>query len=458
MKIKTKLALRFALIIGSILLFFSVSIYYFSSSYRLKEFQKRLQNRAITNTTLLENVAGIDSSLLHKIDKNTVNLLFEVNNFIYNYDNKLLYKYNESENPLLLSNDILNSIKQNGSIKYREGLRDVVGISYPKKNPKYIIICSAIDFYGINVLNNLKLILGICLLVSLLLIIISALLYSREALKPISNIIKQVDTISANNLSLRVDVAKKNDEISTLAFTFNNMLDRIEESFESQRSFVSNASHELRTPLTIIKGQIDVALMKQGNMDEHTTSLLNSINADVNNLTLLINGFLEMAEANANNKPLKKDNTRVDELLYYVKNDLHNKNKNYVINISFDNTIDDDELKLLAPVNLIMMKRLFYNLIDNACKFSNNNTANIIFQYEKKYLIINIEDNGIGIPANELNDIINPFYRAGNAKNKNGHGIGLSIANVIINLHKGKLEIYSEINKGTKMKVYLPYL
>jgi two-component system sensor histidine kinase ArlS len=457
MKIRTKLALRFALIAGSIILLFAIGIYYFASSYRLKEFQKRLKNRAITTAKLLEKVSGVDSSMLVKIDSNTVNLLFDEENFIYNYKDKLLYRFNEGKATFSISDEILNSIKKNGEIKYSEGLRDVVGFYYPENKPEYVIICSAIDYFGIQEINNLRLILIISLITGIILIIISALFYSREAVKPISDVIGQVQSISANNLSSRLTEEGNKDEISMLAHTFNDMLNRLEKSFELQRGFVSNASHELRTPLTSINGQIDVALMDVLNKDEYT-SVLNSIKADIRELTTLTNSFLEMAESGMENSHLIAAQTRIDDLLFIVKREVHEKNKNYIINISFDDTINDDT-KLIIPANLSMLKRLFHNLIDNACKFSNDKTVNIIISSSVlNRLLIYFKDTGIGIPESEIDKITEPFYRASNVSGKKGYGIGLSMAKQIVALHKGEINISSKLNKGTTIKLSFPYI
>ena len=453
MKIKTKLALRFALIIGSILLLFSITIYYFSSAYQLKEFKSRLKYKAINTGIRLVNLPEIDSSLLARMDKITINQLYDETREIYDYNNKkLLYYFNEGKTPFSSTISIINTIKKNGQISYSEGQRDVVGILYPKDNPKFIIICSAIDFNGIKDLNNLKLILIISLVVSLIIIIISALFYSREALKPISKIIMQMDNITASHLHSRVIVDERKDEIAALALTFNNMIDRIEEAFNMQKNFVSHASHELRTPLTSIKGQIDVALMRARDIEEYI-SILNSINSDIQILTELTNGFLDMAESGMDDHKLKTEKIRVDDVLFYVKNEFREKHNKYNINISFENTIDDDS-KLILHANLSLLKILFYNLIDNACKFSDNKSVNVIISTsEQFYLIIYFIDNGIGIPESEINKITEPFYRASNISGKSGYGIGLSIVKQIVSLHNGQINITSELNKGSTVKL-----
>ena len=140
-------------------------------------------------------------------------------------------------------------------------------------------------------------------------------------------------------------------------------------------------------------------------------------------------------------------------MLFYVKNEFREKHNKYNINISFENTIDDDS-KLILHANLSLLKILFYNLIDNACKFSDNKSVNVIISTsEQFYLIIYFIDNGIGIPESEINKITEPFYRASNISGKSGYGIGLSIVKQIVSLHNGQINITSELNKGSTVKL-----
>jgi signal transduction histidine kinase len=454
MKIRTKLSIQFTLIASTILLLFSISIYYFSAEHRTKEFLSRLQNRAISTVRIME-VTGKNSKLLEIIDKNTVNLLYDENILIYDYKKNIqIYKNCKDTTAREVNTEFLNNVKKYGQYSYTEGTREILGIIYPDKNPEYIVVASALDLTGIKTLNNLKTVLVIGFISCVILVIVSALFYSTEALKPISKIIRQVERITASKLNSRVSIGRSKDEIFELAKTFNDMLDRLENAFEAQRNFVAHASHEMRTPLTSMKGQIEVALMNTRSIDEYI-SVLNSINDDVENLTTLTNGFLEMIEASVESNQLKMQPVRIDEILFAAKKEISKRNTKYNINISFTDSIDD-ESKLTITANPYLLKILFHNLIDNGCKFSEDNTVEVSLQIDGNCLSILFIDRGIGIPAKDINRITDSFYRASNVNKVQGHGIGLSIASKIISLHQGTMSISSEINKGTQIKVLLP--
>jgi two-component system, OmpR family, sensor histidine kinase ArlS len=456
MKIKTKLTLKFSLIVTTILLLFSSAIYFFSAEYRSGEFKKKLTNRAITVARLMTIVSDTNNVLFDQINRNTVNMLYDENLFIYDYNSfALLYSSYNDPSADKYNISFLHEIKQNATSTYSENGRETIGVVYPDDEPKYIAVASAVDQYGNNVLINLKFILIGGLLIGLLITIVMAFFFANDALKPISGIIKQVDNITASRLYSRVSVGKSKDEISTLARTFNNMLDRLENAFAMQKSFVSNSSHELRTPLTSMKGQIEVTLMNKRSEEEYI-AVLNSLMADTENMTTLINGFLEMAESNMEGKLLKVQQIRIDELLFSVKDEIVMRHKGYTINICFDDSkIDDYRLILFGNPHLLRV--LFLNIIDNACKFSINNTANIIIKYANNWLDIGIHDKGIGIPESEISRITEPYYRASNVGNISGHGIGMSIAKKIIDLHRGEFKISTVINERTNINVLLPF-
>jgi signal transduction histidine kinase len=232
------------------------------------------------------------------------------------------------------------------------------------------------------------------------------------------------------------------------------MLDRIEEAFKLQKSFVSNASHELRTPLTAITGQIEVSLMNKRSQQEYE-AVLTSILEDTRSLNKLTNGLLELTHANMDIAGVKLINVRIDELLWQVKNDVIKHNPNYKINIQVSN-LPEDESKLIMLGSEPLLKTAFSNVIENACKFSFGKEVNISFSVNDNAIELNVKDHGIGISQTDIEKIFQPFYRGGNAKKYFGHGLGLSLAQKIIHLHKGLLSIDSEINNYTVVKITFP--
>jgi two-component system, OmpR family, sensor histidine kinase ArlS len=269
-------------------------------------------------------------------------------------------------------------------------------------------------------------------------------------------VISEVSSISASNLSQRVNEGNGNDEIAQLAITFNKMLERIETAFKMQKSFVSNASHELRTPLASITSQIEVVLMKERKNEDYKDVLL-SVLDEARGLTNLSNNLLEIARSEQDAGIMKVAKVRLDELLIQTQSDMMTARPASIIEIDIlDNTNDDDhDLSIQGNENLL--KLIFNNLIDNACKFSDNKPVKVTIEYQKDDVKLRVEDQGIGIAPEDLPHIFEAFYRAGNAQSKKGHGIGLSLISKIIRLHSGTVDVKSELGKGTIVEVILPY-
>ncbi|OFX47836.1 MAG: hypothetical protein A2046_07190 [Bacteroidetes bacterium GWA2_30_7] len=454
MKIRNKLTLLFALIVSGLLIAFSLSVYILSANFRTDQFYSRLKDRAITTARLLLAVKEVDSGLLRIIDRNSL-LLSQEHILIYNNDNELIYNSLE-EDTTNISLNIINKVRLNNELRYDINDKEILGIQFHKETKHFVVIASAYDMYGRSKLQFLKLILIIGFILSITIIVFSGLIYSAQALKPISKVIYQVDAISATNLNSRVEEGNRKDEIALLAITFNKMLSRLESSFNLQKNFVANASHELRTPLTVIKGQIEVALLKNRTQIEYE-EILNSIHDDIDNMNSLANGLLELAHASKDVSEITKNELRIDDIIWTVQTEMQKKKSYYKILIEFDN-FPDNENDLLIFGNEHLIKSALSNIIDNSCKYSSDNTVNIKISFNKDGFLLEFSDKGIGISDSEINQIFEPFYRASNAKSQKGHGLGLSLTKKIVELHNGKILISSKINQETKVVIFFPKL
>lgn len=457
MKIRTKLALYFTLIVASILILFAISIYFFSSSYRQQQFYSRLKEKATNTAKLLIEVDEVSYDLLKIIDKNTVSLSHR-RIVIYNAQNQKIYDDNDTlvnGNATIDHTDaFLEKIRAKKEIRYQDDLKEVLALEYEGKKNHFVVIASALDIYGLRKLKNLKLILIGGLFACVIATMLAGWIYSGRMLRPIAEVVREVDKITVLNLNKRVNEGNGKDEIAQLSVTFNRMLDRIEEAFKIQKSFVSNASHELRTPLTAITGQIEVSLMKKRTPEEYE-SVLASVLDDARSLNKLTNGLLELTHANMDITGIKLNNIRMDELLWQVKNEVTKHNSNYKINLQISD-LPEEESKLIMLGSEQLLKTAFSNIIENACKFSSGKDVNISFSVTAKAIVLNIKDLGIGIQDSEIQRIFQPFFRGGNAKRFSGHGLGLSLAQKIIQLHNGSLTIDSVVNSFTLVTITFP--
>lgn len=454
MNIKKKLAIKFALIVASILLMSSLAVFYSSAQYRRNEFNSRLKDKAINIAKLLIDVDEVDNNLLKIINKNTIGLP-EEKVIIYNYLNEEIYNSKDKAGDSI-SKDLLNQIRLEKELYYTEGAKEVAGILYPGKYKRYVVVTSAIDTYGLSKLKNLRYVLILVFICSVAITIIAGWIFASQALKPISKVITEVNNISACNLDARLQEGNGKDEITNLAITFNRMLERLETAFNMQKSFVANASHELRTPLTSITSQIDVALIKKRSSEDYE-KVLQSVLEDTKSLSQLFNGLLELAQMDLENKKINIQPIRVDELLLGSIEELIEVKNNYQISFEYDLVADNEE-KLILVGSEPLLKSAMMNLMDNACKFSNEKQATVVLGEESGFLKIRFQDKGIGISKEDLKHIKQLFYRAENALEVKGHGLGLSLTDKIIKLHRGFLEIESTLNKGTTVTVLFPII
>ncbi|HLN75039.1 MAG TPA: HAMP domain-containing sensor histidine kinase [Prolixibacteraceae bacterium] len=451
--IRTRLSIQFTYIVTFILILFSFIIYYFSDSYREAEFYSRLEKKALTTAKLLIQVKEVDYNLMKIIDRNTINAINNETVMIFDDKDKLIYNSSDSES-IPVSKSLTAKIRQSGSIRSHEGKKEVIGLLYIDKNIQYVVLASALDSYGLKKLSNLKWIIIVGFFISIVMTVYLSKIYATRALKPMSDVVKQVDKINIANMDVRVNEGNGTDEIAQLAITFNKMLERLESAFEMQRSFVSNASHELRTPLTSITGQIEVSLMKSRTHEEYKATL-ESVLEDIKNLNALSNGLLDLAKASSDISAVALHPLRIDEILWQTRAELMDRKKNYSISINFSEPIEDDR-ELTVMGNDHLLKTAMANLMDNACKFSADNAVEIILSIRDHCIVAAFSDRGIGIEKDNMENIFLPFFRAENAKNIPGNGLGLSLTDKIIRLHQGTLTLDSQINQGTTVTISIP--
>jgi len=240
--------------------------------------------------------------------------------------------------------------------------------------------------------------------------------------------------------------------LEQLSIRFNQMLDRLEKAFQTQRSFVSHASHELRTPLTAITGQIQVSLLANDNQAD-LKLMIQSVLDDVQQLNKLTNNLLDLTSIDSDDTKFKHTLVNVLEVIWQIRTELLKKNPDYQILISLD---DSAELMPEIQGNEGLLYTALINLIENGAKFSPKHTVEVKIKIENQALLIDFHNEGSEIPANELNQIFEPFKRGSNSRNTKGHGVGLSLTRRIVQLHKGEINVVSSEIEGTTFTLLLP--
>lgn len=272
---------------------------------------------------------------------------------------------------------------------------------------------------------------------------------ARAALRPIRRISRTVQTIgSSGDLSRRLDFVGPTDEISRLAETFDEMMDRLEHVFETQKRFVADASHELRTPLTTIRGNADLMRMAP---PEDQAACLAAIRREAERMSRMVTDLLLLAESDLAEQPIQKRKVSLDELLDEIY-------RSAVVLAGDQVTVtlrQNDPVVIDADPDRI--KQVLLNLTDNALKFTPpSGTVTLSLEARGDSAAIEVADTGVGIPPEEQEAIFRRFYRVDKARTTAGSGLGLAISAWIVQSHGGSIEVRSRPGQGSTFTVLLP--
>ena len=445
LSIKKKLLIYSFLIQAIILTIFSVSLYKALEISTLDKLQ----------ATLKVIILDITDDLLEK-DKITNAILDEEKE--YNFEPLYIRILDDYTHKMLIQTQNFPSNIEHDD-NYLNKLKPSI-ITFEEQND-FLISRIKIDFHGekniiieivttkeilTSTLENILYILSFILPIILILAVIAGNFLIYKSFSPIENILFELKQINANDLSARLKTTKDEDEINQLINEVNNLLGRLESSFERISQFSSDASHELKTPLTIIRGEIEVTLRKERTTDEYKNALNNSLNE----LTLIeqtINDLLFLAKNEKDLMVDKQENFYFDELIDESINEIKSFAILHQVEINF---VLEDSIEFKGFPNLL--KIALKNALKNAIQFSHKNSQVIVKSYINDGIFnISIQDFGIGIPLNEQEKIFEKFYRTDKSRNKNsgGTGLGMSILKKIIDIHKGIIKIKSKENIGT---------
>jgi heavy metal sensor kinase len=270
-----------------------------------------------------------------------------------------------------------------------------------------------------------------------------------RALAPIDAITDTAYRISTADLSSRLNLPDTGDEVSRLANTFDEMLGRIESGFARERQFTSDASHELRTPLTAMRTILNFIREGERPTEEYRQAL-DDLAEETNRLQGLVENLLQLARGERGLE-LHREEIDLSLLLADVADSLRPLAEDKDLTLTCDlppslvNSGDTDHLI-----------RLIVNLLDNAIKYTEQGTITLSARENEGNAIIEVADTGIGIPPEHLPHIFKRLYTVDPARSSGGAGLGLSIARQIVQAHRGRIEVQSEMGNGTKFTVYLP--
>ena len=455
MPVKFRIIFIFSLLVFVILGLVCAAVYYFFYSNRLSNIKVRLSNRAITTARLLSQSEVFDRQLMYKIEAATTVALKDKTVQAYDYTNKRIYAYSDRPGDTIpIDKKILDDARIDKNVYFTIGKKEAIAYHYTDEDNRIVVVSAAYDEDGKMILRQLRLILLLSFCGGVIMTFAVGFIFSKSLLRPVRKIADEVNEISATDFTRRIHTGKSQDEWNYLANTLNQLLIRLQESFETQRRFISNASHELSTPLTSISSQLEVSLQKERSAGEYK-EIIHSVYQDVRQMNKLTQTLLEFAKASGSRGGLELKPVRIDEVLLRLPSEMAKINEKYSVSLSFDELPPDEE-NLLIYGNEELLFMATKNIVLNACKYSEDHHAKINLAVKTDQIIVSIEDKGMGIPKSDLDNIFQPFFRINDERPTDGFGLGLSLASRIIKLHNGQIQVHSEVQKGTLFVIYFP--
>ncbi|QNF34815.1 HAMP domain-containing histidine kinase [Adhaeribacter swui] len=448
MTIRNRLTFTFTALIAIIIFISGLAVYLLVANFTKRDFYNRLADRAILAGQLQLEQDELSAASLAKLKQKSRQTLMGEQVNVYAKEKKSWLTRPPEEAAVLQK--VLPELKRNEFKSFVLNNNQAVAYYYTDNEGDFYILVSGDDASGRRKLKYLQLVLLASFIGSILLVIIVGRVVANQALNPIAAIINQVNKIRATNLHLRLTEDANQDEIAHLSNTFNQMLDRLENSFVLQKNFIANASHELQNPLTAIAGEIEVTLTRDRSLAEYKISL-ERLQSETERLEKLTKNLLKLAQTDQPEVESQAEPFRIDELIMELLEEI----KQPAIRLNLEDLPENPD-NLIVAGNKALLITALKNLLENALKFSHYQPVFVTLKAENQIIAITIRDQGIGIPAADLSNMAHPFFRAHNARGIPGTGIGLNLSNKIIAQHGGSLLIKSQEGEGTEVMVTLP--
>jgi signal transduction histidine kinase len=453
MNLKIRIAFLFSLSVFIILLIFAVTIFIFNENFRREEFFARVESEAKEVAGVLLKDTALPRNTQEVIQHLAASSLQHQGICIFNSSFAILYNTPTDFRPVI-SLEQFGQAQQNGKYRFSERQRQAVILSIQAGTKQYFVVASAVDVYGRRKSDNLKVILTFSVIGGLLLSSLLAFFYVMQIIKPLENLKQQMQKIDERNLTERVKVERGNDEVSQIAEKFNGMLDRLEHAFEMRKNFVQHASHELRTPLANMLSQTEAALSKELVAEDYR-QVLRSLKEDQQDMINLMNALLILSQYEKITYLKDWNEIRIDEVIYDATDFVKQLLPEAVVTVNFTEMPEkEDYLKIQG--NEVLMRSAIQNLMKNAYHYSEDKKVMVSIDAAAKGVTLSFDNLGKQLLEEEQERLFIPFFRGENSINVKGFGLGLSIVQRVVTLHKGSISYKAVGGNINRFIVFLP--
>lgn len=450
--LRNKLAFGFITAFTLLLGISFYTIYALSAEYRKEEFYRRLRDKTVTTYRLMVEVEQINYNMLRLFDRNTINSLYEEKIILFDSSFRVMYKSNDDKH-VTYSPGILKQLRNTAELHFSDKRHETVGLKFRHNGKVYYGIAKAYDRFGKSKLEFLKWILISTFVVATVLMVLLSFFLSKLITQPVTLLTAEIERISPNNLSKRVEAKDTRDEVGFLAYKFNELLDRVERAFKFQYHFINHLSHELKTPLAVMMTNTERALT-----EGDTASLRKSLQFQQHalmELSHIINTMLDISMSETRMADVQKDAIRVDELLFECMDEITLLDSSVQFDFIMDESLDNSD-RLTVNGNTRMLKMALLNLLKNAVNYSENKKPFIKILSAPGAIEIKFINNGPVLVAEEQERLFRHLFRGSNSKQVKGFGLGLVLVHRIVTLHNGTVSYSVTSDEQNCFSVRLP--
>ncbi len=435
MNIKNKIALTisiaFSLLFGMVMMM----IYASFSDFRKEEFRERFSRRLVFTVHFISNSKNFEKEAPVFFDEDEDNVLLNEKILIFDKDKQLIYSTIKDEN-ISWSNELLISLDKNKIIYQEDSNPDVYAVLRNINGENYYILTFAEDTNGESKLAYLKYLLITSYFISVLAIGFLSYYFMRKFLTPLEKLNKEISEITAHKLTTQIPLRKTNDEIDILAQSFNTMIKRLNNVFQSQKDFTSSASHEIKTPLTRMSFQLEnLAKLEDENPD--AKKYIEGISDEVYQLSDTVNSLLLLSQLEEQPVSAEFSAVRMDEVIFEAFEKVKKNFSDFEINFNINeqNDLGNLTVKGIKP----LLEIVFVNLFKNGCLYSFHPEIEVNISETETQLVTEVVSVGTQIDEEDSRKIFDNFHRGANSHRKSGSGLGLSISKRILEFHNAKI-------------------
>ena len=439
-KIALNLSISFSLLFGIVMLIIYVSF----NDFRSDEFKERFRQRLEFTSHFISKSNNFEKEAPIFFNENSDNILLNETILIFNGKKELIYSTIKDKN-ITWDADFLQQLDEKKVIYNDKNTPEVYAALRKINGENYYILTSAFDTNGQSKLVYLKYLLIFSYIVSTLLIGFFSYYFMGQFLRPLEDLNKKVSEVTAHKLTTQIPVQQSNDEISVLAKSFNTMIVRLNDIFQSQKDFTASASHEIRTPVTRMAFQLE-NLIKLEQHTPQTLLSLKQIQQDVYQLSDLINSLSLLTKFDKENIQSLYEEVRIDEIIFESFQTVEKSHP--TLKMDFLISENTSEYALLTIKGIpSLLNIVFINLFKNAALYSNNKEVDILITENISELIVEVISKGKTISTEEQQKLFEAFMRGNNSQNISGSGLGLRIAKRILEYHNADI-VYSSPSEG----------